>query len=89
MAVSTKVTGLPVSPVDTAVMVSGFGVVESVQPPTRAIPPPLVICDGLVSDPFEVPGTANVTATPATGLLLTSRTTTDGGVATAVPAGAL
>src|SRR2546430_12508801 len=37
-----------------------------------------------VTVPPLVPG-ANVTATPATGLLLASRTITDGGMATAVP----
>src|SRR5205809_4239309 len=87
-AVSTKVTGLPASPVDVAVTVSGLGVVDSVQLPTVATPLVLVLCDGPVSTPFVVPVAANVTAAPKTGLPLRSRTSTDGGIGTAVPAGA-
>ncbi len=86
LAVSTKVTGLPVRPVDAAVIVSGLAVVDRVQLPTIAMPPAVVVVPGPVSEPFEVPGTANVTGAPATTLPLTSRTITDGGVATAVPA---
>ena len=48
-AVSTNVTGLPASPVDVAVSVSGFGVVDSVQLPAVATPLVLVLCDGPVS----------------------------------------
>src|SRR5437762_1078867 len=43
-----------------------------------------VVEDVGFTEPPLVPG-ANVTATPATGLLLASRTITDGGMATAVP----
>src|SRR5216684_378586 len=85
-AVSTNVTGLPASPVDVAVSVSGLACVPSVQLVTCAIPLAVVVWLAPVMEPLVVPGTANVTATPATGLLLTSRTITDGGVATAVPA---
>jgi len=56
--------------VDVAVIVSGLGVVESVQLPTCATPFGAVICDAAVSTPFEVPGSENVTATPATGFPL-------------------
>ena len=86
LAVSTNVTGLPAKPVDVAVIVSGFAVVDRVQLPTVAMPPVLVLGFGPVSEPFDVPGTTNVTGTPATAFPLTSRTITDGGVATAVPA---
>src|SRR5690242_2679804 len=85
-AVSTNVTGLPVRPADVAVIVSGFAVLDSVQLPTVAIPLVFVVGLGPVSEPFEVPGTAKVTGAPVTTLPLTSRTITDGGVATAVPA---
>src|SRR5258708_37839534 len=81
-----KVTGLPVRPLDVAVSVSGFACVPRVQPATWAIPPALVVWLAPVREPFDVPGTANVTATPETALPLTSRTITDGGVPTAVPA---
>jgi hypothetical protein len=49
------------------------------------MPLPLVVTgvEGLTVPPPEA--TANVTATPATGLLNWSRTITAGGVATAVP----
>jgi len=64
------------------------GEVDSVQLPAVATPLVLVLCDGPVSTPFVVPGAANVTAAPKTGLPLASRTSTDGGIGTAVPAGA-
>src|SRR6267143_2416883 len=89
VAVSTKVTGLPARPLDVAVSVSGLACVLRVQLVRVAMPLARVDCDAPVMEPFDVPGTANVTATLATGLLLTSRTITDGGVATAVPAGAV
>ena len=87
-AVSTKVTGLPLSPVEAAVSVSGLACMPRVQLVTWAIPPAFVVWLAPVMAPFEVPGTAKVTATLGTGLSLTSRTITAGGVATAVPAGA-
>ena len=65
---------------------SGFAVVDRVQLPTVAMPLVFVLGFGPVSEPFDVPGTTNVTGTPATAFPLTSRTITDGGVATAVPA---
>ena len=80
-------TGLPVIPEPAALAVRVFGpaVVASVQVPTVAMPLASVIGLAAVTSPF--PGaTANVTATPATGLPLASRTITDGGEPTAVPA---
>jgi hypothetical protein len=83
--VAVKVSGLPASPLDVAVRVLVPAVVPRVQDVTAAIPLALVVTDvvGLTVPPPEA--TANVTATPATGLLNWSRTSTDGGVATAVP----
>jgi len=87
--VAVNVTGLPLIPAPAAVAVRVFGpaVVDSVQLSTVAIPPASVLWVAPVTPPF--PGaTANVTATPATGLPLASRTITDGGEATALPTGA-
>ena len=71
-----------------AVSVFGPAVGLRVQDVTVAIPsPPVAI--GVVG--FTVPlftPVANVTSTPATGLPLASLTITEGGEATAVPAGA-
>src|SRR5207245_1275325 len=61
---------------------------DSLQLPAVDTPLVLVLCDGPVSTPFVVPGAANVTAAPKTGLPFASRTSTDGGIGTAVPAGA-
>src|SRR5437016_438659 len=83
--VAVKVTGLPVRPADVAVSVLAPAVVASVQLPTAAIPVASVVWLGPVMVPF--PGaTANVTATPATGLPLASLTMTAGGIGTALPA---
>ena len=60
-------------------------VVPSVQLPTVAIPEAFVVCVPPVRLPPPV-ATAKVTETTGTGLLFASRTITDGGVATAVPA---
>jgi hypothetical protein len=84
--VAVNVTGLPLIPLPAAVAVSVFdpAAVESVQLPTMAIPPASVVWLAPVTVPF--PGaTAKVTATPATGLPLTSRTITEGGERTVVP----
>jgi hypothetical protein len=83
--VAVKVTGLPARPLDVAVRVFVPAVVPSVHDVTAAMPLPLVVTgvEGLTVPPPEA--TANVTATPATGLLNWSRTITDGGVVTAVP----
>src|SRR5205807_591020 len=78
------VNGLPVNPGAVAVSVFGPAVVPSIQLPTAAMPVASVAGLAPVTLPLPVPGT-NVTATPATGLLLASRTITDGGTATAVP----
>ena len=84
VAVAVKVTGLPVSPVALAVSVLVPGVVPSVHDVTAAMPLPFVApLVGLTVPPPDV--TVNVTVTSATGLPAPSRTSTDGGVATAVP----
>src|SRR5882762_8678179 len=85
--VAVNVTGLPLMPLPAAVAVRVFGpaVVASVQLPTVAMPLASVV--GLAAVRSPLPGaTANVTATPATGFPLASRTITDGGEPTAVPA---
>ena len=90
LVVAVKVTGLPPMPLPAAVAVSVFvsAVGPSVQEVTAAIPLAFVVTGvvGLTVPPPEV--TANVTATPATGLPAPSRMITAGGEATAVPAGA-
>ncbi len=85
--VAVNVTGLPLIPEPAAAAVRAFGpaVVGSVQLPTVAIPPASVVWFAPVMAPFP-DATANVTATPATGLPLPSRTITEGGERTAVPA---
>src|SRR5881275_3418332 len=85
--VAVKVTGLPVSPLDVAVRVFVPAVVLRVQLPTVAIPLPFVVWVPPVTLPLPAAG-ANVTVTLATGLPAPSRTITDGGEATALPAGA-
>src|SRR5690348_9010692 len=81
--VARKVTGLPFTPVDVAIKVSGPAVVPRVQLPTVAIPLALVVWLAPVMAPLREL-VENVTATPATGLPFASFTITDGGVATAV-----
>jgi len=90
VAVAVMSTGLPARPVDVARNVLLFvpAVVPSVQLPTVAIPLAFVVCDPLVTLPPPA-NAEKVTLTPATGLLFTSRTITDGGVVTAVPTVAL
>jgi hypothetical protein len=82
--VAVNVTGLPVSVPEVAVRVFEPAVVPSVQLPTVAIPLASVVWLPPVTLPPPV-ATANVTATPATGLLCASCTSTEGGVPTAVP----
>src|SRR5437870_2602609 len=83
--VAVKVTGLPASDADVAVNVFAPAVALSVQLPTVATPLVFVVWLPPVMLPF--PGaTANVTATPVTGLPFASLTITDGGALTAVPA---
>ena len=86
-ALAVNVIGLPPRPAEVAVKVLLLApaVAPRVQPPTVAIPEAFVLCDPPVRLPPPVP-MANVTATPDTGLLCTSRTITDGAVGTAVPA---
>src|SRR5438128_411700 len=85
VAVAAKVPGLPESEPEVAVKVFEPAVALSVQLPTVAIPLRSVVWLPPAIVPF--PGaTANVTATPSTGLPFTSLTITDGGDVTAVPA---
>src|SRR5213082_4034060 len=86
--VAVKVTGLPVSEPEVAVNVFEPAVALSVQLPTVATPLPFVLWLPPVIVPFPG-GTANVTATCATGFPFASFTITDGGEPTAVPAGAV
>jgi hypothetical protein len=67
--VAVNVTGLPPSPLEVAVSVLVPAVVPSVQDVTAAMPLPLVVTGvvGVTVPPPEA--TANVTETPATGLL--------------------
>ncbi len=86
--VAVNVTGLPLipDPVAVAVNVLGPAVALSVQLPTVAIPSAPVVGFGPVTlPPLDA---VKVTATPDTRLPLASRTMTDGGGVTAVPAGA-
>src|SRR5438105_1969168 len=75
VADAMNVTGLPLSPDAVARSVSVLAAVPNVQEFAAATPLAVVV---------TAVG-ANVTATPATGLLNWSRTITAGGVATAVP----
>jgi len=86
---AVKVTGLPLIPDPAAVAVSVLvpTVVLRVQLPTVAIPLPFVVWVPPVTLPLPVAG-AKVTVTPCTGLPAPSRTITDGGDVTALPAGA-
>jgi hypothetical protein len=87
VAVAVKVTGLPVSSGDVvAVSVCSPAVEPRVQDVAAATPLAFV-STGVTGLTVPLPaGAANVTETSLTGLLLTSRTTTDGGTLTAVPA---
>src|SRR5438105_1519122 len=83
--VAVKATGLPVRPAEVAVREFDRAVVLSVQEVSAATPLAFVRM-GVVGLTLPLPAAgANVTATPATGLLNWSRTITAGGVATAVP----
>src|SRR5207247_9028330 len=84
--VAVNVTGLPLTPDPVAVAVGVFvpAVGASVQLPTVAIPSvPVVGFEPVTLPPLEG---AKVTATPETRLPLASRTITEGGGVTAVPA---
>ena len=83
-AVAVKVTGEPVSEPEVALKVFAPVVVPNVHEPTVAIPLASVVAVVPVAEP-PPDATANVTLTPDTGLPPASVTTTDGGVATAVP----
>src|SRR5687768_6613659 len=85
VAVALNVTGLPAREPDVAVSVFAPAAAPSVQLPTVAMPLPFVEAAPPVTLP-PPPVTAKVTDVPAiTALLNWSRTSTDGGVATAVP----
>jgi hypothetical protein len=85
VALAMNVTGLPVKPAEVACNVLLFvpAVVPSVQLVTVAMPLESVVAFPPATEPPPAV-TANVTATPATGLLNWSRTSTDGAMATAV-----
>src|SRR5439155_19682360 len=86
--VAVNVTGLPVRPEAVAVSVLVPAVELKVHEVAAAIPSVPVVT-GVVGVTVPLPGaTANVTATPDTGLPLASLTITEGGSVTAVPAGA-
>src|SRR5207247_2185723 len=84
--VAVNVTGLPASPVAVAVSEFGPAVGPNVHDVTAAIPfaPVVTGVVGVTVPPPEA--TTNVTLTPATGLPFASRTITEGGVGTVVPA---
>src|SRR5512145_23239 len=83
--VEVNVSGLPASVPAVAVSVLGPAIVPSVHDVAAAMPFASVVTGvaGLTEPPPDA--TVNVTETPATGLLNTSRTITVGGAATAVP----
>src|SRR5947208_6579243 len=86
--VAVKVTGLAVRPEAVAVSVLVPAVGLKVHEVAAAIPS-VPVLTGVVGVTVPLPGaTANVTATPDTGLPLASLTITEGGGVTAVPAGA-
>src|SRR2546422_49110 len=95
-AVAVKVTGLPFNPGAVAVNVFAPAAVPSVQLPTVAMPPALVVRlapvmlpppDATATVTLPFPGaTPNVTPTPGTGFPAASLTLTDGAMGTAVPA---
>lgn len=88
--VAVKITGLPVMPLGDAVAVSVFGpaIVLRVQDVTVATPSVPVATGVAGSTAPLLRPVANVTSTPDTGLPFASVTITEGGEATAVPAGA-
>ena len=86
VAVAVNVTELPARPAALALSVFAPAVGPSVQEATAAMPS-APVATGVAG--FTVPSpdvTAKVTETPFTGLPLASVTSTDGGLATAVPA---
>src|SRR5207249_7006576 len=86
--VAVNVTGLPARPEAVAVSVFVPAVELKVHEVAAAIPSVPVVT-GVVGVTVPLPGaTANVTATPDTGLPLASFTITEGGGVIAVPAGA-
>ena len=84
---AVKVTGEPPRLPLVAVSELAPAVAPSVQLPTVAMPPALVVAGEPVTEP-PPEATVKVTFTPLTGLLLVSVTITLGGVLTAVPADA-
>src|SRR5450759_2586661 len=83
--VAVNVTGLPASPALVAVRVLAPTAGPNVQLPTVAMPLAFEVALKAVAEP-PPEATAKVTLTPLTGLLLMSRTSTLGAIATAVPA---
>ena len=82
VAVAVNVAGA--RPLTVAVNEFAPATVPNVQPPTAASPDAFVVAVAAVVEPPPL-ATAKVTVTPLTRLLLASRTTTAGSVATAVP----
>ncbi len=82
--VAVKVTGEPERPLLVALSVFVPAVVPRVQLPTVAMPEEFVVAEPPVIEP-PPEATAKVTATPETGLLFASVTSTLGLMATAVP----
>jgi hypothetical protein len=89
--VAVNRTGLPVMPDPVAVALRVFapGVAPKVQLPTVAIPLASVTTGTAGRTVPAPPVTAKVTVTPATGVPLRSRTSTEGGASTAAFTGAL
>jgi hypothetical protein len=86
--VAVNVSGLPAKTPDVAVSVLEPAVVPSTHELKAAMPDAFETTVLPLGDEIEPPpvATANTTLTPDTGLLLASRTKTDGAVATALPA---
>ena len=87
-AVAVNVTGSPAIPAGaaSAVRVLAPAAGPSVHEVAAAMPLALVVTAATGRTEPPPVATAKVTATPDTGLVLTSRTTTDGGIATVLPA---
>src|SRR5688572_26659702 len=87
--VAVNVAGLPARPLDVAVRVLVPALGPSVHDVTAAIPFASVVTAVVGSTVPPPEATSNMTETPATGLPNWSVTRTEGGIATAVPTGAL
>lgn len=88
VAVAAKVTGEPDSSIEVTVNVFKPALDPKVHDPTVAMPEEFVVALPPVIEPPPV-STANVTLTPATGMLFASLIMTEGAVETVDPATAL